>query len=56
MNATLPMIPKNSKSMFYYLRAVDRLGKTSMNSIGFFLQFEKEDMPNIVHEVHIVNL
>ena len=56
MNASLLTIPKNAKSLFYFLKAVERLGRTSTNSIAFFLQFEKQDMPNIVHEVHIVNL
>ena len=51
MNASLLTIPKNAKSLFYFLKAVDRLGRTSTNSIAFFLQFEKQDMPNIVHEV-----
>ena len=53
MNASLPAIPKNAKSMFYFQKAVERLG-TSLKSLVVFMHFEKKDMPNIVHEVYIL--
>ena len=54
MNATLLAIPKNAKSMFYFLKAAKPL-RTCLKShkIVFFLHFEKEDMPNVVHDVCI---
>ena len=52
MNATLLAIPKYAKSMFYFQMAVQRLSN-SMESIVIFMNFKKEDMPNIVHQVYI---
>ena len=51
MNATLPAIPKDAKSMFYFQKTMKRLSE-SMNYILIFMNFEKEDMPNIVHKVY----
>ena len=51
LNATLLAIPKDTKSMFYFLKTMKRLSE-SMNYILIFMDFEKEDMPNIVHEVY----
>ena len=52
MNATLPAIPKNAKSMFYFQKALKHLS-TNLKAIVVFMHFDKEDMPNIVHEVNI---
>ena len=51
MNATLLAIPKDAKSIFYFQKTMKRLSN-SKNSILIFMNFEEEDMPNIVHEVY----
>ena len=51
LNATLPAIPKDAKSMFYFQKTMKRLSE-SMNYILIFMNFEKEEMPNIVHKVY----